>query len=465
MNSQPEQVPPTGKSRHLRTVVFVLLGLVALYGIYRYSLYSAVQRRLNAIHRDGFPSTCAELDRWYPQPPAGENAADFYQEAFAHYSAWTNSKSSWTKQSQLPLAGTTNLPPRTQPLPAEMKQVISEYLADNAEALRLLHQAATMKQCRFRVDLSKGYPKSPPHLSQLRQAERLLELETVQTVEEPKPDQAVESVIASLSVARSLNQEPLVISWLVRLACVGDSIDSMERVLNRAKLADDQLAKLAGAIEEGEDPRLLTRVFVGERCMQADIFQDVRSAGTTLRDMAVSMHVPQYLARVLAWLYKTSGLLDLDEKTYLDIMERRVEATRLTPPDSIAEAIAIRAQVKKLSKCHFLSRMMLGSLDVVFFRTSRYGAKLLDAKVALAIERYRIANGLLPRQLSDLVPAFLPAVPTDPFDGMPLRYKKLAKGYVVYSIGEDREDNDGAEMNSKGASYTGGTDITFIVRQ
>jgi hypothetical protein len=63
------------------------------------------------------------------------------------------------------------------------------------------------------------------------------------------------------------------------------------------------------------------------------------------------------------------------------------------------------------------------------------------------------------------VPTFLPAVPTDPFDGKPLRYKKLAKGYVVYSIGEDEVDNGGTEKNSKGVSYVEGTDITFTVER
>jgi len=36
-------------------------------------------------------------------------------------------------------------------------------------------------------------------------------------------------------------------------------------------------------------------------------------------------------------------------------------------------------------------------------------------------------------------------MPLDPFDGAPLRYKPLAKGYVVYSIGPDGHDDGGKE--------------------
>jgi hypothetical protein len=61
-----------------------------------------------------------------------------------------------------------------------------------------------------------------------------------------------------------------------------------------------------------------------------------------------------------------------------------------------------------------------------------------------------------------LVPKFLPAIPTDPFDGHSLRYKKLAKGYVVYSVGEDGKDDGGVEPRG---GYGPGTDLTFIVER
>ena len=75
---------------------------------------------------------------------------------------------------------------------------------------------------------------------------------------------------------------------------------------------------------------------------------------------------------------------------------------------------------------------------------------------ALAVEKYRLAASLLPEKISDLAPA---EIPSDPFDGQPLRYKKLAKGYVVYSVGEDEVDNGGTE------GYSTGTDITFTVER
>jgi hypothetical protein len=49
-------------------------------------------------------------------------------------------------------------------------------------------------------------------------------------------------------------------------------------------------------------------------------------------------------------------------------------------------------------------------------------------------------------------------VPLDPWDGKPLRYKKLDKGYVIYSVGSDRKDDGGSADPERGFK-----DITFRV--
>ena len=91
--------------------------------------------------------------------------------------------------------------------------------------------------------------------------------------------------------------------------------------------------------------------------------------------------------------------------------------------------------------------------------------QLLTARVGLAIERYRLATGKLPDALSELVPAYLDAVPEDPFDGKDLRYEKLGVDFVVYSIDKDLRDDGGSEelqaINKRGESW----DVTFIVER
>jgi hypothetical protein len=61
------------------------------------------------------------------------------------------------------------------------------------------------------------------------------------------------------------------------------------------------------------------------------------------------------------------------------------------------------------------------------------------------------------------VPTWLPKIPTDIFDGQPLRYGRLERGYVVYSVGPDRLDDGGTEKPKKGSVKS--WDVTFTVER
>jgi hypothetical protein len=484
MNGQPPPVPPNWKTHRLAIIVLLLVGILTSYFIYRHRLALGVQASIDSIHHAGFPATCAELDKWYPQPPAGENAADVYREAFAHYAMWTNKEAQFSvlvpsrrntnkfssisrsKRDLLPIVGMAKLPPRTEPLTPEMQKLVAEYLSDNAESLRLLHQASLMKSCRYPIDLSRGVNTLLPDLSSVREAARLLEFEAIQYTDEQRPQVAVESVVASLGTARSLDQEPILISCLVHNACQDITLYSLERILNRMPLTDAQLVELAAAIEESENQQTLTRALVGERCMMCvDIFQDLRTGKISRDEIPFFGNGDSFWPRFLIAAYSATGLLELDETAFLDIMERYVKATQLPPPESISSFQAVDEKMEHLTKWRVLARLLLPSLSKLASKAARSDAKIRDTQTALAVERYRLANGKLPGQLSDLVPTFLPAIPTDPFDGKPLRYKTLTKGYVVYSVGDDREDNNGTEKDSKGVSNVPGTDITFTVER
>jgi hypothetical protein len=98
-------------------------------------------------------------------------------------------------------------------------------------------------------------------------------------------------------------------------------------------------------------------------------------------------------------------------------------------------------------------------------------ANLRITQTALAVESFRVAHeDNLPQSLDDLVPSILTTIPTDPYDGKPLRYRRLAKGYVVYTIADDGRDDGGAEYKSSkdssgSVSQRSSYDWTFIVER
>ena len=64
-------------------------------------------------------------------------------------------------------------------------------------------------------------------------------------------------------------------------------------------------------------------------------------------------------------------------------------------------------------------------------------------EVAIALTLWKRRHGQWPERLEQLVPDLLPAVPPDRADGKPLRYVVRDGQAVVYSIGQDRDDDGG----------------------
>jgi hypothetical protein len=93
--------------------------------------------------------------------------------------------------------------------------------------------------------------------------------------------------------------------------------------------------------------------------------------------------------------------------------------------------------------CMLLS-MLIPSKRPLRQRLAEEDALLRGVRTLVAIERFRRANGgSAPESLGTLVPAWLPAVPADPFDpdGGPLRYVPGRAPWLLYSVGTNGVDD------------------------
>jgi hypothetical protein len=85
-------------------------------------------------------------------------------------------------------------------------------------------------------------------------------------------------------------------------------------------------------------------------------------------------------------------------------------------------------------------------MDRLFDMESEYVALLQVVRLASAVRQYQLGEGDLPEKLSALVKAkLIEQVPTDPFSGKPLVYKRTDEGFVLYSVGLNLRDDGGKE--------------------
>jgi hypothetical protein len=98
------------------------------------------------------------------------------------------------------------------------------------------------------------------------------------------------------------------------------------------------------------------------------------------------------------------------------------------------------------------------------------------AAVMVALERFRLANMRWPTALAELVPVYMKSIPTDPYDGKPLRYHAgsppipfggaLSVRAVIYSIGPDLVDDGGwiwPTPKTPGPAKDVGYDLVFAL--
>jgi hypothetical protein len=66
------------------------------------------------------------------------------------------------------------------------------------------------------------------------------------------------------------------------------------------------------------------------------------------------------------------------------------------------------------------------------------------ARVACALERYRLVHGEFPETLDALAPQFIEKLPHDVINGQPLHYRRTNGGqFILYSVGWNEKDDGG----------------------
>lgn len=459
---------------------YIILSLLIIIPVLAWGIsYMILQNRLEKLNSEirskGQPVTLQELDKWYPEVPAPDNAADVYQMSFREYSKEPSDKK------LILICGLATTPPLGDPIPEDVLKASSEHLEKNREAIQLLQKAAAMDKCRYNVDLKMGFYALLPHLSPIREGARLLSLESLMEMEKGNCDKAVEAAVSGLKVPRSLKDEPYLISYLVMIACESIALSNIEWIINRGSLSDSQLSELSKCIIESEKNCVnsLEIALAGERVSWTNtplenFFDNVYGSST-------SSTPENLLARFFYSFYSISGLDTLNKIKYADRMGELMEISKR--PYNKSKLDTFETRISKLPMFYFLVKMGFPSLTAVVTKKTNVEMSRQTTLAGLAVERYRLKHGKLPESLSELVPEFLPSVPIDPFNGNQLIYKKgevllekllpgedpsfgkygniTKKGYVIYSVGQNGLDDGGVSMKSN-HKYKHG-DITFTV--
>lgn len=366
------------------------------------------------------------------------------------------------------------------------------FIDQHTEQIAMVRKAARMPKLGYRVgfvteledeaifpthDLS-GYEFLGPHppligallqnLAPLRAIGRLLSADTVLATEDGDAQRAYDNVVAIFGIARHAEEHPLLINGLVMLSIqqlgylsIQDILTDHPELWSNAQLQD--LAHTLGTQDYSPEDW-----FNGERLWFYDYLQraytdDGQGGGhitshgldaAQMYDHNGLLNAPPSAARtatIAAGLPIAAALIgprDEMRQLYDSLMDQTLIELRqpLWQPN---DAETVEAKVDRLN-----TRTRDGirySPIMVFFPSVTGVRRSLQAQegyrdgvlVGIALELYRRAAEDYPQALNDLVPTYLPRVPTDRLTGDPVRYILTETGPVVYSIGVDGDDDGG----------------------
>jgi hypothetical protein len=444
----PREEPARPRRRRLRlSLGCVLLAAIALVvGAYFYSSYEAekrLQAAIAAADRDDPYWRLEDLEAQREAIPDGKNSALIVAAA-----------------AQLVPSGGYNFTSMqahsSRQLDEEQVRILRAKMKEATAALVQARKLKDFPNGRYPVAWSEDAVSTLlPHLQRVRELANLLSADAMLRAHDKDLDGALESCLANLNGARSIGDEPTYISALVRVAIRAVTLGRLEQVLSQGEPSEAALAATQKAWEREEQFPLLLAASRGERALgdrAVLALQNGKTSSTTLFGGGPGSGVTGNgsVDRIINYL--RIGSLPGNRAALLELHHDLIEAARLPEMERKQRFDKIVVESVKLP---WLARLLLPAADKVAQAMSRSAAQMRTMIAGLAAERYRQAHGRWPESLAVLVPQYLKEVPLDPFDGKPLRLRRLSDGLVIYSVGLDGQDNGGTLANN----IAPGTDI------
>lgn len=308
---------------------------------------------------------------------------------------------------------------------------------------------------RFPIRYGDGIAAHLPHLGHLLTLSKYLSLRAIAWMELGRGDEAARDILLILRLADSMKGEPMLITLLARFSVVAIANRTLWEGIARSAWDDSQLAVFEGRLR-GYDLLLETQgALRAERSMMLTALESALQ-GATFGDLVRALteskveSSPWPLANSFypkGWVYADMARIATVQQKWLDLLDDRDIGLRPTGFEFRTHDLLESSFLTKIQR--LLSANTLPSLAGIVPRGFYAQAGIDQTRAALALERYRLANGDFPSALAPLVPQFIAAVPTDVMTGQPLQYRRISpEDFILWSIGWDAIDDGGKAPDS-----------------
>lgn len=291
--------------------------------------------------------------------------------------------------------------------------------------------------------------EAPPYFGLIRSTCQRIELEACAHLAAGNPEAGLQSILVGLDLADAVRKEPYFIVQLVRVAAMQLMIQPIWEGLADHRWNQEQLERLNSRLDKINVLSDLDLAIDSERALGLLTIDIVRDHGDVAMFDASEGPRTGWPRRTLVQALP-DGWFAMEKANFcrnLDAIVAGFDFTNKTvSPKVLSEA---RDQLnRKLTPAQALrthqvaSRLLLPALASASSRFALAQAHLDMCRIAAAVEKFRLNRNSYPESLSQLDAVEL--LPRELFPGHPAyRYQLQGKGYLLYSIGWDLDDDLG----------------------
>lgn len=380
-----------------------------------------LRARQTALHDAGVPLTYEEIQAIRPPLADRDNGANILEPLLPQLDTFAHGHPIGMKA--VPMFGEAALPIWREAWSPELLSAVDGFMTEWTRLFDQLEAMDDFPEGRFPLVVIGKPPNflELRHVWAARAAARLELLKACYNAQFGCVDQALSGARRMVNIGATIDDDPSLIASMIHTAIRVLACDTIDRSLAGGVADDETLVQLILTLQAQERHETLVWGLRGEIAEIRMLFDGVP--------------VKYYHLGV-------KRRFAIDEAAGLEVMNSLLLASQA------GDRMLAQLEATKTLAAQRPAKMKISSkLLSVAFRAIEFYARaeaITRCTIAgLACERFRMAHARWPTSLGELVPAYLDNVPTDPFNGQPIAYDDQGDVLVIYSVGDNGQDDGG----------------------